>query len=286
MWSDQMLTTHALLCSISVAGLTSIAGAQSPGVVFDQRTVMQTATGKTDTILMRGMESKGRYRAEYVRSSAAIPFMRAGITQLMTGSDSDLTVAFMDPARKMYSEMRPSTMFSGMAAMGATLKFDSTGDSTRLDSVGPGPIVAGHQTVHFQMHSGSRMSMTVFGDTSVRTMAVTTDLYIAPDLIPDSSERDSARMKTAVTRMRAITRGIPGMDALAAKGSTVALRLAKYGTPLKTVTETTITGPTGSVTRNSSFEVLTYERKVVPDSLFVIPTGYKKVPLMDFASQF
>jgi hypothetical protein len=29
---------------------------------------------------------------------------------------------------------------------------------------------------------------------------------------------------------------------------------------------------------------LRYERKVVPDSLFAIPTGYRKVPLMDFAS--
>lgn len=281
-----MLTRHALLCSIAIASITSVAAAQSSGVVFDQQMVVQGPTGKTDTILTHSVESKERYRAEYVRSSAAIPFMRAGITQLMTAGDSDLTVVFMDPARKIYAEMKTSAMLSGMGSMGAAMKFDSTGDSTRLDSIGPGPMVAGHPTIHFRTHSGSRMSMAMFGDTSVRTMAVTTDLYLAPDLIPDSSGRDSARVKSAMVRMRAITRGIPGVDALAAKASKVAQRLAKYGTPLKTVTETTITGATGSITRHSSTETLTYERRVVPDSLFVIPMAYRKVPLMDFISPF
>jgi hypothetical protein len=275
-----------MLCSIGIASLTSVASAQSSGVVFDAQMVMQGATGKTDSILMHSVESNDRYRADYVRSTAAIPFMRAGVTQLVTGSDSDLTIVFVDSTRKMYAEMKTSAILSGMGAMGATMKFDSTNDSTRLDSIGPGPTVAGHPTIHFRTHSGSRMSMAVFGDTSVRTMAVTTDLYVAPDLLSDIPGRDSARVKSAVSRMRAITRGIPGMDALAAKGSHVAQRLAKYGPPLKSVTETTITGPAGSITRHSSMETLTYERKVVPDSLFVIPTGYKKVPLMDFASQF
>ncbi|MGH7603366.1 MAG: hypothetical protein ACRENK_05120 [Gemmatimonadaceae bacterium] len=281
-----MLTRHALLCSIAIASLTSAAGAQSPGIVFDQQLVMQRPTGKTDTILTRSVESTERYRTEYVRSSAAIPFMRTGMTQLVTAGDSDLTIVFVDSARKMYAEMKTSAMLSGMGAMGATMKFDSTGDSTRLDSIGPGPMVAGHATIHFQMHSGSRMSMAVFGDTSVRTMAITTDFYVAPDLMLDSSGRDSTRAKAAVDRLRAMTRGLPGVDALAAKASKAAKRLAKYGTPLKTVTETTITGPAGSVTRHSSMETLTYERKIVPDSLFVIPMGYKKVPLMDFVSQF
>jgi hypothetical protein len=275
---------RALLCSIAIASLAAVAGAQSSGAVLDQQMVTQSATGKTDTVLTHSVESNGRYRAEYVRSSLPIPFMRAGITQLVIGSDSDFAIVFIDASRKIYAEMKTSAMLSGIGALGAAMKFDSTGDSATLDSIGPGPVLAGHQTIHFRTHSGSRMSMALFGDTSVRTMTVTTDLYLAPDLMPDSSGSDSARVKLAVARVRAMTRGIAGVDALAAKASKVTQQLAKYGTPLKAVSETTTRSATGSTTRHSSLETLRYERKVVPDSLFAIPTGYRKVPLMDFAS--
>ena len=126
----------------------------------------------------------------------------------------------------------------------------------------------------------------MFGDTSVRATAVTTDLYVAPDLASDSPEPDSVRTKSTSARLRSMTRAIPGAEAMAEQTAKVTKRLAKCGTTLKTVTETTATTAAGARTQHMSLETLNYEKRVVPDSLFSIPAGYKKVGLMDIVSLF
>lgn len=166
------------------------------------------------------------------------------------------------------------------------MKFESTGDSATMDSIGPGPTIAGHKTLHFRMHSSSRMTTTMFGDTSVRATAVTTDFYVAPDLASDSQESDSARAKSTSARLRSMTRAMPGAEAMAEQAAKVTKRLAKCGTTLKTVTETTATTAVGARTQHMSLETLNYENKVVSDSLFSIPAGFKKVGLMDLVSPF
>jgi hypothetical protein len=83
-----------------------------------------------------------------------------------------------------------------------------------------------------------------------------------------------------------MTRTIPGAEAMAEQTAKVTKRLAKCGTTLKTVTETTATTAVGARTQHKSLETLSYEKRVVPDSLFSIPTGYKKVALMDIVSPF
>ena len=130
------------------------------------------------------------------------------------------------------------------------------------------------------------MTTTMFGDTSVRTTAVTTDFYVAPDLASDSQEPDSARAKSTSARLRSMTRTIPGAEAMAEQTAKVTKRLAKCGTTLKTVTETTATTAAGARTRHTSVETLKYEKRIVSDSLFSIPAGYKKVGLMDLVSPF
>lgn len=130
------------------------------------------------------------------------------------------------------------------------------------------------------------MTMTMFGDTSVRATAVTTDLYVAPDLPSDSAERDSVRTKSTSARLRSMTRTIPGAEVMVEQTAKVTRRLAKCGTTLKMVAETTATTAAGAHTQHMSIETLNYENKVVSDSLFSVPAGYKKVGLMDLVSPF
>jgi hypothetical protein len=281
-----MLTMRALICSIAVTSVAAAAAAQTGAVVVDQRMIMETVAGKTDTILSRTVTSKERYRVDYISSTAAAPIFRPGRTELMMPGDSDMTIIFMDSARKIYAEMKQSSIMSSAGIAGVAMKFESTGDSATIDSIGPGPTIAGHKTLHFRTHSTSRMTMTMFGDTSVRATAVTTDLYVAPDLASASTERDSVRTKSTSARLRSMTRTIPGAEAMAEQTAKVTKRLAKCGTTLKTVTETTATTAAGAHTQHTSLETLNYQKRVVPDSLFSIPAGYKKVALMDIVSPF
>jgi hypothetical protein len=284
-----MLPMRALICSIAVASVAPAvaAVAQSGAVVVDQRMIMETVAGKTDTVLSRTVTSKERYRVDYISSTApAAPIFRPGLTELMMTRDSDMTIIFMDSARKIYAEMKPSSIMSSAGFAGVAMKFESTGDSATMDSIGPGPTIAGHKTLHFRMHSSSRMTTTMFGDTSVRATAVTTDFYVAPDLASDSQEPDSARAKSTSARLRSMTRAMPGAEAMAEQIAKVTKRLARCGTTLKTVTETTATTAAGARTQHMSLETLTYENKVVSNSLFSIPGGYKKVGLMDLVAPF
>ena len=73
---------------------------------------------------------------------------------------------------------------------------------------------------------------------------------------------------------------------MAEQTAKVTKRLAKRGTTLKMVTETTATTAAGTRTLHMSLETLNYENKVVSDSLFSVPAGYKKVGLMDLVSPF
>lgn len=281
-----MLTMRALICSIAVTRFAAAAAAQTKAVVVDQRTIMEAVAGKADTILSRTVTSKERVRVDYISSTAAAsPVFRSGMTQLMMTGDSDMTVIFMDSARKIYAEMKPSSIMSS-AGLGAAMKFESTGDSATIDSIGPGPTIVGHKTLHFRTHSSSRMTMTMFGDTSVRATAVTTDLYVAPDLPSDSAERDSVRTKSTSAGLRSMTRTIPGAEVMVEQTAKVTRRLAKCGTTLKMVAETTATTAAGAHTQHMSIETLNYENKVVSDSLFSVPAGYKKVGLMDLVSPF
>ena len=61
-----MLTMRALICSIAVTSVAA-AAAQTKAVVVDQRMTMETAAGKTDTIVSRTVTSKERSRVDYIR---------------------------------------------------------------------------------------------------------------------------------------------------------------------------------------------------------------------------
>ena len=50
--------------------------------------------------------------------------------------------------------------------------------------------------------------------------------------------------------------------------------------------ESTGDSAAGAHTQHMSLETLSYEKRVVSDSLFSIPAGYKKVGLMDLISPF
>src|ERR1700730_2200113 len=156
---------RALICSIAVTSIAAPAAAQTKAIVVDQRMTMETVAGRTDTILSRTVTSKERYRVDYISSTApAAPIFRPGLTQLMMTRDSDMTIIFMDSARKIYAQMKPSSIMSNAGFAGVAMKFESTGDSATMDSIGPGPTIAGHKTLHFRMRSSSRLTTTMFGD--------------------------------------------------------------------------------------------------------------------------
>jgi hypothetical protein len=274
-----MRKMRAFLVLAIAVGPSHIYG-QSEAVVTEVRMITELREGNPDTVLSRNITVGEKSRVDYLHSTASTsPLFRAGVSQLMV-NDSGITVIVLDSARKLYALMRPGAMLSGMAGMSG-MKFETTGDTATTDSLGAGPIIAGHPTVHFRMHTSSRMTMTMFGDTTVRSNTTTVDLYLAPDIPNKRSGADSAATRAATAAASSVMKAMPGLETATRSAGKAMKRLARYGTPLKSITEITSATPAGATTRRTSMEVLSYQTKPVPDSVFVIPSGYRKVSMLD-----
>jgi len=267
---------HLASAILSFALLAAPASAQVTATVTDTRTITQRDGGKPDTVLSHTISAGGRTRIEHRGSDPETAAGKlASAIQIISAGDSDLVMTYIDTTRKMYAEMRPMSMMS--AAMGMTnMKMDDTLSRPTLDSIGPGPVINGHPTLHFRTKMTSRLSMVMMGDSSVMTQAITSDLFLAPDV--KRVEPDSTGTKLSSRWEKMLPQGLMH---LAGGAEAINARLAKYGMPLRTEMETVHTTAAGTMTVHQTVDILRRERVVVPNALFLPPPGYKKVGFMD-----
>ena len=265
---------HLILSAV----FAGAAQAQIPATVTDTRMIFERQDGKPDTTIGHTVSSRLGTRAEHSGRfpSTVTPSFPSNI-EIMSFADSEMTMTFIDTTRKIYTVMQPSKLMG--FAMGASgMKMESSDDVSTLDSLGAGPLINGHSTLHFRTHNSSKMTMMIMGDTSRMTQSVTADLYLAPDINPGEYDAE-----TVTASMHAVQGMMPtGMQSMisgAAKNQAV---LAKHGMALKTVIEMTQTSAGGSKTQHQTIEIIGIQKTTVPASTFLPPTGYKKVGLMDF----
>jgi hypothetical protein len=270
----------AAFVGISMIAVAS-GGAQSPATVVDARTVSERPDGKSDTLLTHTISSGSRSRVE---QSGAIPppilKMKADI-EIISERDGKMSMIYVDTTDKLYAEMDLSGMMAMAMSMSSVhLTTDTTAAGFTVDSVGPGPLINGHKTVHFRTHTTSRMTIAMFGDTSSVQHLITTDLYLAPDVKSGDNDSSSRAIDSAAVNM--MKKMVPMVgDQMMSQAQKAHARLAKYGTALRTVLEMTDVSAAGTKTRRQTIDVLRYEHTVVSDSIFSPPAGYKKVSLMD-----
>lgn len=271
-----------VLAPFILFGSTAALG-QTQAIITDTRIITESDGGQPDTVIVHALSSGNRYRVEFVGGKNPLnPFGAAGSTQLITISDGDLTITFLDPAAKTYFEFKPFGLLNGvqemMKALGAEMNLPPGGDSTVLDSLGDGGVIAGYRTLHFRHHSSYGMSMNLMGESFTTSITDSTDTYVAPALKADMS-RDSAysKMRPLEEVMNTLSGGMAaGMFQMVARGEGARKRISAAGVPVRTISVvTTVLGGNPSRHRQVT-ELLKFERAAVADSVFAVPAGYKK----------
>ncbi len=186
-----------------------------------------------------------------------------------------LTVDMIAHEKKQYFEFQPAAMMERvsetMDRMGPSARLDFGGTAIRLDSVGAGEMIAGHNTVHFRLVANLKVSMPALGNQPVGGEDLTADLYVAQDL---------GRFGAGALAMNAgmgILPRIPGMSAdLTSRISEVSRRI-QSGLVLKSATRASGSMMGTPIDRNEIVEVTRITLLTAPAGAFSVPAGYSKI---------
>jgi hypothetical protein len=162
----------------------SYCNAQNAGktLAMDFRTTV-SVQGTPDSAVMFGhaVGTAEKMRLE-VRGSADKVSPLGGDTVItMIVTDSGKTITFIDAKRSQYMRVRPSDMVAQAQQMGG-FKMDFSGTEAKVDSIGAGPTILGHPTMHYRVATGMTMTVNAMGQQQVVKFASTTDSYFATDL--------------------------------------------------------------------------------------------------------
>jgi hypothetical protein len=227
----------------------------------------------------RAVISKGRVRLEMKGGYGAIsmPRMASGDEVSMIVEDNGRLITYLVPKDKRYMQFNPRDLVKQMQKMvqelGAAIKLDVSGPGPKLENLGRGPVMLGHETVHYRMTTGVKMTIGAMGERETMETSSTTDQYFAPDLgelmDPFSSMKSMREASSvfggvniaSIDKVWAVQAGLPKAPELRAEQRMVMSRSGVV-TSVKTIREIT-----------------KIARLKAPLDIFVVPTGYKKIDM-------
>ena len=274
-----MLKMRFACCAITAFLSAAPAIAQSrPGVSFDQAMItVTTARGRTDTTttLLHTTSAGGDGRIDVEKGSFPNmgPFS-SGPHAVMVMRDGGNEILFLNPDEKKYLSFKPIAMIEGMQkmleGMGGSMSFDTVGTQLSLDSVGPGPSIAGHATLTYRLRLAMKMTMSMMGQSNVVDTQSSQEIQAAPDLGDFAGVASMNRFAELTQAM-----GFPK----AYFENLAATRRKIRGFPLRAVTHTTSTANGVTRTVDQTIETRNVKRLAVSDSLFVVPADYMPVKM-------
>lgn len=272
------LVRLSVICALGIPFASVSARAQVRDMAFDfKMTDSGTASPKGGGLSTgHAVVSKGRVRMD-VKGTAralAMPGAAAGddITVIML--DSGKTVIYINPKTKKYMQVNPmevmDRMQKMMEGMGATMKFEFTGDP-KVENVGAGPVILGHKTQHYRITTGMKMTMSMMGDSQTMEMSAVSDEYLAPDL---------KHMTDPFRNMSSSSMGAMGG---ANKAYLERLRAAQAKLPnameLRAETQVTVDGAGQTQNMKTVREITAIQNTRASDDQFVVPAAFTKVDL-------
>jgi hypothetical protein len=285
-WLDIMrmrcIAHSSVASAVAVLLVSSTAQAQARGWAFDfKMTDTMVASGETATGVTTGhaVVSKGRVRIDMKRTgrAASMPRMGPGDEASMIVEQDGKLITYLLPKEKRYMQINPAEMMKQMQTMmqgmGAAMKFDVSGPEPKLENLGQGPVILGHETVHYRVTTGMRVTMSAMGERETMEMSTTTDQYFARRLgeVMDpfsgmTTMRETSSMfgvgnKAYIDKMWAVQAKLPKAPELRAEQRTTMSR-AGLVSNIRTVREVT-----------------KIQRVKAPADLFVIPRGYTKMDM-------
>jgi len=256
-----------------------------PGLAFDE-TVHSTrglnsSSDSSPSSVLHFTTSRGNVRIDVegaLPEAGSLPTGNGRSVMLLT--DSGATITFINVAQKQYMSIKPGAMMEGvkkmMEAMGGKIVIDTAGTRLALDSLGPGPVIEGHPTMHYRLKTSLRMTMAMMGDSQTMEQEAVEDIYAGTDLA-DLTDLSLSMNRLAdigqmvglapdfMERAKALQKKIPGLP----------VRVTK-------VQRVTAQGRTRSTTEDIT--VSNVRRLQVPDSVFAIPAGYTPIAMPNMPS--
>jgi hypothetical protein len=182
---------------------------------------------------------------------------------------------YLRPKTKQYIVINPAESMDRvqkmMASMGASMTFDVTTEP-KVESLGPGPVILGHRTLHYRVTSGMKMTMSGMGQNQVMETTSIMDQYVAPDLKnvvgpftgaawSGASGMFGSGNKSYFEKLRAATSRLPG------------------GAKLRTETTISVSGMGQGAATRSRGEVTGMKKVTATPDMFAIPSDYTKLEL-------
>ena len=267
--------------SLSLLGLCALSTqvrAQGDDMAYDFKMTdsgtvgMQTFNGVSTG---HALVSKGKIRMDVSGSARSLAMPGnpgSDVTIIML--DSGKTVIYVNPKTKQYMQINPMEMMDRMQkmmeGMGATMKFDFTGDP-KVENLGAGPEILGHKTQHYRMTTVMKMTMNAMGQSQTIETSSVTDEYLAPDI------------KHSTDLFSGMSNGMSGMMGGANKEYLEKVKQLKAKLPdameLRAETQSTITMQQGMQNMKNVREVTAIKKTHAAADQFAVPAGYAKIEL-------
>lgn len=266
------LSIASLLCAVPSRAQTH------PGLTFDETVhsarTLNSSNDSTITSVLHFTTSRGNVRIDVdgpVPDAGTLPTGDGRSVMLLT--DSGATVTFINVAKKQYMSVKPNAMMEGvkkmMEAMGGQVVIDTAATKLALDSLGAGPVIAGHPTLHYRLNTSLRMTMAMMGNSQTMEQESVEDIYSAPDL------GDVSDLNISLNRLANIGQTVGLAPEFMERAK--ALQKKIRGLPIRLTKVQTIKTQGRTHTVSEDITVSNVKRVDVPDSAFEIPAGYAPI---------
>jgi hypothetical protein len=270
----------AAAATLMVYAVPAIAAVPTPIISaltyeFVGSAITTDANGKSyEQILMRGraMTFSDRARIDIDEAGSATGFMRGAYLLL---SDGGGRILWVNPMARQYRETDPESILGGLADLsnGSNGLITMEASNVHIDAqkVGVGPLIQGHNTVHYRLSQHMDMKTKVLYKTATTHDDQIIDYYYATD-IPNF-----------INPFLPSAPSLPQNGMLLSGDYTKQLRAAidklyQGGAPLRTIVNSRSTDDVGHVhTTVTTTEVTSVRRSDVNVSLFDLPSGYARM---------
>ncbi len=275
------------IVAVSIVLFAASAAAQNTtlesALVYESQT-LTTVQGQnmSATVNSRTVEAPGVVRVEILDrkgTGASVDAMNAA-----AGAPGSYTITLdngrvmygVNPAKREYYTTTLEEMGNSISQMsrmlgGAQVKF--SGMKVKIDSLGAGQVVLGHQTTHWKIQQTMTMSIAMQGDTLAMTSETTADSFFATDIAHPPAPKGS--MAPAVdNQILAFSLEMLGADSV----RTVA-QLARLPKTLllKSVQQTAMMTGMMDIVSTTTRVVTRLQKQRPNESLFLVPKDYKLV---------
>lgn len=268
------LSIASLLCAVTSRAQTH------PGLTFDETVhsarTLNTSNDSTVTSVLHFTTSRGDVRIDVegpVPDAGELPTGNGRSVMLLT--DSGATITFINVAKKQYMSIKPNAMMEGvkkmMEAMGGQVVIDTAATKLTLDSLGTGPVIAGHPTLHYRLNTSLRMTMAMMGNSQTMEQESVEDIYAATDL------GELSDLNISLNRLANIGQTVGLAPEFMERAK--ALQKKIRGLPIRLTKVQTVKTQGRTRTVSEDITVSNVKRVDVPDSAFAIPAGYAPIAI-------